>query len=365
MKIRLASPCPLCKVVYASWKSHGQQHFLKTRHTQHLDSPPRGYLIPAVSRDGPPLALNFGNKSPPASPCDVLLVYNQLGEAHHALVCGLILKDNLQLQLKAMLIWEAQPDVKMDPIEKLFDWYKIGLTSETKYNKTKKLGAEETTRIIGAAFRACQTQTTPGSNTIGQLYISQEEFHERIRKALSQASHASETSDLGYNLHGQYFRPSYASKYWLNRYFALTVRMRVENVEWNKRLPAKLFWKDILRRLQGKKAISLPNWLKLPKKDENKRLAVIHVRRTPPSDQAIGRSMDKPNLQHVARTIANVDCTVEARRKNPQQWQTGYTCLEPFSHVLLYGDFKYDKAESMRSDMGKALEKCKLKVRPA
>lgn len=362
MKIQFEWPCPLCKVVYASWKSHGDQHFLKSRHTQAFKTPPPGYSVPAAPRDGPPLALNFGNKRPPASPCEVKLVHNQLREAYHALVCGFILRNNPDLQLDAFLIWENSPEVNVDPIEKLFDWYKIDLTSETKYNKTRKLGAEETTRIIGAAFRACQTQATPGSNTTGQLYLSQEQLFERIRKALDQASCIQDTPAFGYNLHGQYFRPSYAAKYWLNRYFALTVRMQVEQ---NKPRFGKLTWKKFLRWLQGKKAIPLPNWVKLPKKDDVKRLAVIHVRRTPPSDEKVGRIMDEPNLQHVARTIANVNCAVEDRRESAQPSGTGYSCLEPFSHVLLYGDFNYSEARSMKNAMEEELKKCKTKVRPA
>lgn len=275
-----------------------------------------------------------------------------------------MLKNHCELELKAFLVWEEH--VKMDPIEKLFNWYNIDLKSETKNDSTNKLGAEETTRIIGAAFRACQTQASPGSNTVGQFYCSQEELFKRIRRALDRASCIQDTSTTsGYNLHEKYFRPSYAAKYWLNRYFFLTVRMHVEDVERNKGRSSELSSEYVLSRLQGKKAIPLPNWVKLPKKNVVKRLAVIHVRRTPPSDEKVGRIMDETNLQHVARTIANVNCAVEARQKNPQQWRTGYTCLEPFSHVLLYGDFNYDKAESMRSDMEKELEKCKTKVRPA
>jgi hypothetical protein len=40
-------------------------------------------------------------------------------------------------------------------------------------------------------------------------------------------------------------------------------------------------------------------------------LAAIHVCRTPPSDEHIGRPLDGPNMQHVVRRIANVDRNVE------------------------------------------------------
>lgn len=43
-------------------------------------------------------------------------------------------------------------EVKMKPIKDLFARYEVGLKSETKYNNTPKLGAEESTRIISAAF---------------------------------------------------------------------------------------------------------------------------------------------------------------------------------------------------------------------
>ena len=114
-----------------------------------------------------------------------------------------MLKNHCELELKAFLVWEEH--VKMDPIEKLFNWYNIDLKSETKNDSTNKLGAEETTRIIGAAFRACQTQASPGSNTVGQFYCSQEELFKRIRRALDRASCIQDTSTTsGYNLHEKY-----------------------------------------------------------------------------------------------------------------------------------------------------------------
>ena len=275
-----------------------------------------------------------------------------------------VLKNSPAHELDAHLIRADSPKGKMKPIEDLFAWYEVGLDPETKYNNTSKLGAEVTTRIISAAFRACRTQTTQGSSTVAQSHLSQDELFERIRRALDQATCIQDTPDLGYNLHARYFRPSYAAKYWLNRYFALTVRMHVEHAERQKRRFTELSWEDILRILRGTK-VPPPNWVKLPEKDEVKRLAVIYVRCTPPSNQDVGRVMDQPTLQHVARTIANVNRAVEVRRQNPQQSRTGYTCLEPFSHVLLYGDFNHKEAGSIRTKIVEELEKCETEVRLA
>ena len=73
-------------------------------------------------------------------------------------------------------------EVKMKPIKDLFAWYEVGLKSETKYNNNPQLGAEETTRIISAAFRTCGTQTTAGSNTVAQSHLSQDDLFKRIRQ---------------------------------------------------------------------------------------------------------------------------------------------------------------------------------------
>ena len=266
------------------------------------------------------------------------------------------------------MVWADPEHVKMDQIEKLFDWYEVDLASGKKGDNTLKSGAEETTQIISAAFRACQKQVVGGRITDGWLYISQDELFKKIRKALDEASRIRNTSDLGYNLHAQYFHPSYAAKYWLNRYLALTVRMHVENVERKKRRFGPFSWEkiqEIFRKLQGKKAKPPSNWIKLPKKRDVKRMAVIHIRRTPPSDRPIGRSMDEPNLRHVARAIANVNRAIEIRRENAQQLQAEYICLEPFSHVLLYGDFNYKEAESIMTGMEKHLQKCTPEVSSA
>ena len=68
---------------------------------------------------------------------------------------------------------------------------------------------------------------------------------------------------------------------------------------------------DALIRLRGKKATSIPDGAKLPKKNEAERFAVVNVCRTPPSNEHIGRPMDVAKMQHQVRKIATVDRNVE------------------------------------------------------
>ena len=68
---------------------------------------------------------------------------------------------------------------------------------------------------------------------------------------------------------------------------------------------------DALIKLRGKEAISIPDGAKLPKKNEVERFAVVHVCRTPPSNEHVGLPMEEPNRQHVVRRIANVHRNVE------------------------------------------------------
>lgn len=75
--------------------------------------------------------------------------------------------------------------------------------------------------------------------------------------------------------------------------------------------PDAVSWENAFSRLQWKGSDIFFKWGRLPKKNEVERLAAIHVCRTPPSDEYIGRPIDEPNMQHVVRRIANVNCNVE------------------------------------------------------
>ena len=87
--------------------------------------------------------------------------------------------------------------------------------------------------------------------------------------------------------------------------------MEVEDFEQKSAGLTHFLGNDALIRLRGKEAISIPDGAKLPKKNEVERFAVVRVCRTPPSNEHIGLSMEEPNMQHVVRRIANVNCNVE------------------------------------------------------
>ncbi|KAF9772476.1 hypothetical protein IL306_009821 [Fusarium sp. DS 682] len=103
------------------------------------------------------------------------------------------------------------------------------------------------------------------------------------------------------NLMERYYYPSWAAKYWLNRYLKVTKQ------------------RD-----------------RLPKMDNVERLAIIHVRLSAKS--GIGRKMDENTLRYVASSIAKSNTLVSAWNKlNPSSRESS----KRFSHILLYGDFDY------------------------
>lgn len=93
------------------------------------------------------------------------------------------------------------------------------------------------------------------------------------------------------DLYSAYLEPTYAAKFWLNRYLTLTG--------------------------QGK----------LPNQEDVSRLAVIHIRRWATS--LVGREMDDMNWTFIVESIA---CANKLARQADES---------PFSHIISYGDFHY------------------------
>ena len=87
--------------------------------------------------------------------------------------------------------------------------------------------------------------------------------------------------------------------------------MDVENFEQKSADLTQSLGNNALSRLRGKKSIFIPDMAKSPKKNEVERFAVVHVCRTAPSNEHIGRPMDEPNMPHVVKRIANVDRNVD------------------------------------------------------
>ena len=246
------------------------------------------------------------------------------------LICALLLKHSDQ-ELRIVL-----KDSATDGIGELLRWYGMPYDREAPQAQVKEAdcncntsigGKAQATEIIHAAFNASRN---PPKNTheeaievlLAKLNPSQDGLFSFIRASLELEwkKHIGGSISTDVTLDEYYFRPSYAAKYWLNRYFRLTSRPRSSKK-----------WTEVEQREARKNPgrFKSSNWAELPGDSEVSRLAVIHIRRTAKSD--LGRIMNDKNLEHVARSIANANAAARARQE------------QQISHVMLYGDFYYSE----------------------
>lgn len=297
-RVPLASPCPICNVIHRLWKDYaeGNRIFIVPKATsihQH-----HGQQQAASARDLTPgqrlsekqLVLEY-RPSKDDHAFTVRLEPKQVGEAYHVLICHILLEAS---RGKGINLYYAPPSAKDEKereaerqstveIRRLFHWYQK--SDETKIADT--VSKDMATDVIVAAFRASN------SHRRMEEFYSPTQFRLFARllnyldTCMLQHSHPqlSQRADLN----EKYFRPSYAAKYLLNRYFDAT------------------------------------NQPRLPKNAAVKRMAVIHVRRHAKS--LIGFEMDSSRLEYVAQSIARVNQVANALKQLP------------ISHVVLYGDF--------------------------
>ena len=324
----LKQPCDLCNIVYPFWKGYADTSLVSSKpsesqiHGQH-----RASSLYSVHLE------EWKTLKKLAFPLTFIAAYNQdilpiklhsreVGEAYHVLICCFLLQNSTDLKVR--VDFEYKQDVKKNEqvnkrnkqgikeIQDLFDWYRITNPPGSDRAARFPVGKEKVTKVIAAAFRA-SNDSTPMEHV---NHCPPAELFERIREILvadpwSLMTNKPEMSD---KLNRKYFWPSYAAKYWLNRYFSLTDQP------------------------------------KLPKMIDVSKLAVIHVRRSAKSD--VGRVMNNENLKHVADSIARTNKLAQQANEHP------------FSHIMLYGDFEYSDGLQLKALVEKAFRPEKLAKKP-
>lgn len=326
-------PCKLCKDIYASWKYHCDKTDRTKKRQNELSG---GFTSPASltrqrtleSALDKNIALNFGTTRPQASDIKLYMDADQIGEAYHVLISQLLLKGNTSYNLQAFLNYFRKDSSRMGPIEDIFEWYQVQCTPHGRNVNPGKGGKKNATWIISAAFDASRV---PGAELDPDRLFSYIRTRLDCASDYKQSGHSA--SNSASNLCREYFRTSYAAKYWLNRYFALTKKPAKSSVV--------LRGKEASIAKSNPKEANWANWKRLPKKkDIAGRLSVVHIRRATPSEFKDGRLMDNVNLRHVAEAIATANrAATRGAAKDPQ--------IKPFSHVLLYGDFCHGREDNM------------------
>ncbi|KAH7116192.1 hypothetical protein B0J11DRAFT_510532 [Dendryphion nanum] len=315
-------PCFLCTVVYPFWKQHTDMSLVSSNLASFGGSliydqnsvpieieyedikpiqRPDGRLDFSELLSNPP-ALNYEIKKHRRRFFRVELEIKQLGEAYHVLMCGLILRFSSDVKMGVEF---KEPDMTkienvqaLKDIMDLFDWYGIDM-KPIETNGLNNTSKEEATEVIAAAFRL--PDGIP-SAPYGQVKYNQPALFRHLRSELM--TPGADLVKCG-DLNRDYLHPTYAAKYWLNRYLSVTG--------------------------QGK----------LPKEVDVSRLAVIHIRLSALSP--VGRMMDAKNLEDVVRSIA------EANHLANQT--DGFS----FSHIMVYGDFDYSEIDTYRRIIETAL----------
>lgn len=250
----------------------------------------------------------------------VQLEHNEFGEAYHVFVCRLLLGASPQINVSVKI---NSGDSSTSAIGDLFQWYQIPLV-EGGHHSVGSNSKAKATRVIAAAFRAANEADIHTGQGMWANQLGQHALFEHIRDGLG-ALVPTKESLKSIGMPTRYFQPSYAAKYWLNRYFRLT----------------KQFGEKENRGFG------------MVKSSDVGRLAVIHVRRKAKS--LIGRVMDDVNLEYVAQSIAaaNKACYKPCEPNDPGANQASrkpnhrYHTL-PFTHVMLYGDFSYHKGSQLK-----------------
>ncbi|KAL8819122.1 MAG: hypothetical protein Q9191_007800 [Dirinaria sp. TL-2023a] len=313
----LTPPCALCKIVYPFWKDYAAESLVSSKSIHIDESQLDGQnqaaatveygAVEPVKPCGRELNFDELYLNPPAldDPKNKLVAQffqvelqsKQIGEAYHVLVCGLLLRYH---PFKMRVLFEEKEGIEQ--ILDLFDWYKID-TKPEETNGLSNSSKKKATKVIAAAFRTSITHRTPS----GHVKYNQPALFRHLRSELKTPG-----ADLVKcrDLHRTYLQPTYAAKYWLNRYLSLTG--------------------------QGK----------LPKKDDASRLAVIHMRGS--SALTPGpRQMDSVNLKHVVESIAHANQLAQSANES---------C---FTHIILYGDFDHSEVDERKRLVETALRRTK------
>ncbi|KAF4949073.1 hypothetical protein FGADI_9147 [Fusarium gaditjirri] len=198
-----------------------------------------------------------------------------------------------------------------DGMHDLFKWYgipvkRIDMRAEDEGPKGLKLTTGKITQIFD----------NPPESTGPALFSKMRHFMDAQTLNINQGP-------ADGNLMERYFYPSWAGKYWLNRYLQLTKQR------------AKL---HKYRHLEPEEQQHIK--LKLPKMADVTRLVIIHVRASAKS--GVGRIMDKTTLKHVSSSIAKANELVSKwDNRSDAGEETEFVPARRFSHIILYGDFDY------------------------
>lgn len=355
-------PCNICLIwgVWENFAAARTHHFAEPTEVsgielddQRLDEAAKVLVVPDNVRHAgqpllPPVAvpLKASEKNPKAfGSFGVQLKSGEFGEAYHVFVCRLLLGASPQINISVEF---NSHNGSTSAIEDLFHWYEIPLVEHGQGSVGLDSKAEAT-RVIAAAFRAAneadihevQILSGPrhGQRLVGPQLGQHAQF-QHIRDSLG-ALVPTEENLKSIGTPTRYFQPSYAAKYWLNRYFRLTKQF-------------------------GKKLGRGPGMVK---SNDVGRLAVIHVRRTAKS--LVGRVMDDTNLEYVAQSIAeaNKACYKPCKPNDQGANQSSrtpngrYHAL-PFTHIMLYGDFSYEEGGRLKTKVEAELTKILVKAKP-
>lgn len=249
----------------------------------------------------------------------VQLEPGQFGEAYHVFICRLLLGASPQINMSVKF---NSGHGSTAEIEDLFHWYQIPLVDPGE-DMDAPDSKGQATRVIAAAFRAANSAATDPKTW--QQQLGQHTLFQHITDCLDLFAPPVAGLQRSLQMPIRYFQPSYAAKYWLNRYFRLTGQF-------------------------GKKD---DRGFGMVKSSDVGRLAVIHVRRSAAS--LIGRLMDNANLKYVAQSIAaaNKACYEPFKPNDPRNESskkpTHHYHAFVFTHVILYGDFDYHEGCNLKS----------------
>lgn len=284
--IDITEQCFMCHVIHPFWRAHVQSTNDAVAH--------QASSTTKISHEGKPYK------------ADLALKEDEVGEAYHVLVCRLLLKWNGAHQTRKFPITIHSTKVEEESeIAALFNWYQIQF--EFRQHNTEKqmekaaaryTSKEVATDEIASFFARSDATPTDDAST----WPDQAAVFSCVRAMLDPI--LGSPSVRGREIASKYFRPSYAAKYWVNRFLRLTQQD------------------------------------KLPRKTGVRNVAVIHYRHEAKS--MIGFDM-ADQLEYVAESI---------RHANIRATLAGGTT---FSHVILYGDFVSRNGPVLREKIAKIL----------
>ncbi|KAM0715751.1 hypothetical protein Q7P37_008265 [Cladosporium fusiforme] len=189
----------------------------------------------------------------------------------------------------------------------LFKWYKVPYThtphptqAHVEAATAGPVSKENATREIASAFSTTNARRRGGEASWPDQSAIFECFREMLDPIFGWLGDLHDPNE-GLELDAKYFRPSYAAKYWLNRYLRLTQKR------------------------------------KLPRKESVSNVAVIHYRHEAKSDA--GRGMAK-DLEYIINSIQETNLLADLAGE------------KRFSHIILYGDFTSSTGSHLKNQIG-------------